>query len=280
MAIWRSFWKGWGRATALWPVVLLLYLVDTTLALILAVPPTTQLAGLFGHSAMASDLLGPVSLDWLIETTGGGDTTFFPWPLYLLTPVLYLLMGTFLRGGTVGALAWGAPPFRWTDFFSDCARFFWRFLLLLPLFIPGLIVTGLLFAGFNLLVGLMPSMGPAGAVAAGLRMAALPFLLLLLLLAMDYARVSLVLAPERSLWSHAARGFSFLVRRFHRVIPLGLAFALIAALFGALYPALLQLPAVAGSVFLAPLLQQLTILLLSWQRVGSLGGEVALFREG
>ncbi len=280
MAIWRSFWKGCKRATALWPVVLLLYLVETALALVMAVPPAAQLAGVFGHSAMAPDLLGPITLDWLMEAEGNGDATFFPWPLYLLGPLLFLLLGTFLRGGTLGAIVWGAPPFRWTAFFSDCARFFWGFLFLLFFFLPGLIVVGLIFLGLNLLLVLVPSSGSTELVVTGLRAAALPFLLFLLLMAVDYARVSLVLAPERSLWRHAGRAVSFTVRRFPQVALLGLAFVLVAALFGALYPALLQIPVVAGSVFLAPLLQQLSMLLLSWQRVASLGAEVALYREG
>ena len=280
MSVLRSFWKGCKRATALWPALLLLYLVDVAFALLLVVPPVDRLAELFGHSAMAPELLGPVALDWLVELPAGLDGSFFPWPLYPLVLLPFFLVGTFLRGGTLGALVRGVPPFRWTDFFFDAARFFWRLLLLLPFFIPGLIVAGLIFLGINLLLGLVPSSGTAETVVTALRAAALPFLLFLLLLAVDYARVSLVLAPERSLWRHVGRGAWFLMRRFHRVVPLGLAFALVAALFGALYPALLQLPVVAGSFFLAPLLQQLTVLLLTWQRVASLGGEVALYREG
>ncbi len=275
MAIWRSFWKGWARATALWPVVILLYLVGTALGLIMAIPPANQLAQVFGHSAMAPDLMGPYSLDWLIEVPGSRDALSFPWPLYLLVPALFLLVGTFLRGGTLATLVWGAPPFRWTNFFADCARFFGRFLLLLLLFIPGLILVGLLYLGINLLLNLAPD-----GIATALRLAVLSFLLFLLLLAMDYARISLVVEPERSTWRHAGRGGRFLLRRFPQVLLLEIGFLLVAALFGAIYPSLLQFTPLDATTFLAPLVQQLVILLLTWQRVATLGGEVALYREG
>ncbi|MHB0870105.1 MAG: hypothetical protein ACYC5J_11720 [Chloroflexota bacterium] len=276
MSVLRSFWRGWARATALWPVVLLLYLVDTVLATVVSIPSANQLSQIFGRSAMAPDLMGPYSLDWLVETPGSWDATFFPWPLYLLVPLLFLLVATFLRGGTIGTMVWDAPPFRWTGFFSDCARFFGRFLLLLLFFVPGLILVGLVFLGINLALGQLPS----SAVVAALRAALLPFLLFLLLLAADYARISLVSEPERSIWRHVARGGWFLVRRFPHVVLLGLGFALAAALFGALYPALLQFTPIGGTTLLAPLVQQITILLLTWQRVASLGGEVALYRGG
>lgn len=280
MSIWRSFWKGWERAAALWPVVLLLYLVDTVLALILVIPPANQLAGVFGRSAMAPDLLGPVSLDWLIETPGSRDAGFFPWPVYLLVPLLFLLVGTFLRGGVLGALIWGAPPFRWTSFFSDCARFFGRFLLLLLFFVPGLLGVGLLYLLVNLALAPLPPSGPIGGAVTAARAGSLPFLLLLLLMALDYARISLVLAPERSLGRHVGRALGFSLRRFPQVVLLGLAFVLAAALIAAAYPALLQLSPFFGAFLPGLLAQQLTVLLVTWQRVASLGGEVALYREG
>ncbi len=276
MIVLRSFWRGWVRATALWPVVLLLYLVDAAFALILTLPPATRLSQLFGHSAMAPMLLGPVSLDWLVETPGSWDVTFFPWPLYLLVPLLFLLVETFLRGGVVGVLVWGAPPFRWTNFFSDCARFFLRFVLLPLLFFPGLILAVLLFLLLNLLLGAVP----AGDVTTAVRLAAVPFLLFLLLLAMDYARISLAQEAERALWRHAWRGFRFLVLRFPRALSLGVAFLLVAVLLGALYPALTGVTDIANTHLAGLLVQQLSILLLCWQRVASLAGEVVLYREG
>ncbi|MBI4491901.1 MAG: hypothetical protein HY690_03810, partial [Chloroflexi bacterium] len=53
MTIWRYFSTGWLRAASLWPVVLLLYLMDTGFAALLAAPPASQLAAIFGRSALA-----------------------------------------------------------------------------------------------------------------------------------------------------------------------------------------------------------------------------------
>lgn len=273
--VWRSFWKGWRSAGALWPVVLLLYLVDTALALVLAIPPGVQLAQLFGRSTMAAELLGPYSLDWVIETTDGGDQFTFPWPLLLLVPLLSLLVGTFLRGGTLAALAAGPAEFRWVDFFSDCARFFGRFLLLLFLFVPGLLAVGLAALVARLILGLLPV--PEAAGSLGL-VAILAFSIFLLLAVLDYARISLVLDPERPTARHVGRSVRFVVGRFPRVVLLGLGFALAAALIAAAYPALLQLSPFFDTFVAGLVAQQSVILLATWQRVAQLGGEMALYR--
>ncbi len=255
-------------------MVLLLYLVDGCLALVLAIPPATRLADLFGHSAMAPDLLGPLTLNLLVEMSDGGQGIPLPRPLYLLAPLLSLLVATFLRGGALGALAGEPGLFRWTDFFSNCARFFGRLLLLLLFYVPGFLVVGLLSL---LLLGLARfSALPTAAAGAAL----LAFLLFLLLTTLDYARISLVLDPERSVPRHAGRALLFLGRRFPQVVVLGLGFALAAALIAVAYPGLVQLSPLFGAFLPGLLAQQAVALLGSWQRVASLGGEMALYRAG
>lgn len=273
---WRCFWRGWGTAAALWPVILLLYAVDVAFALVLAIPPAAQLAGIFGRSTMAAELIGPMSLGLLTEVWIGSEGAAFSWPLYLLVPLLFLLVATFLRGGTLAALAREPREFRWAAFFSDCARFFGRFLVLLLFFAPGLLLVGLLVFLARLLLGLLGISGLGMAAAVG---ALLAFLLFLLLMAMDYARISLVLDPERSAPRHLGRALWFLVRRLPRAILLGLGFALAAALIAAAYPALLLAFPLIGTPLPAAVAQQLVVLLATWQRVAMLGGEMALYRS-
>jgi hypothetical protein len=279
MSVIRSFWHGWRVAATLWPVVLLAYLVDTAMAALAAIPPVTQLAGIFGHSSMAPELLGPVSLDWLVETTGTGDGRPFPWLLYLVVPLLYLLLVTFLRGGLLGSLVEDAADFSWPDFFADCARLFWRLLLLTLFYLPGFIALFLIFLLLSLPLAAAESAGLPSAVVTGLRVGLALLLFLLLMAALDYARVSLALEPRRSLWRHAARGFWFSLRRIYLVAPLAIAFALVAALFAAAYPALLWAFPAVNDLWLALLVQQLSMLALNWQRVATLGGEMALYRN-
>ena len=279
MSVIRSFARGWKVAAALWPVLLLAYLVDTALAAVAAIPPATQLAGVFGHSSMARDFLGPVSMDWLVEVPGTLDVTLFPWPLYLLVPLLYLLLATFLRGGILGSLVGGAAGFAWPGFFADCARLFWRLLLLSLFYIPGATVLLLVYLGLNVPLSALGGLGQPAEAVLGLRVALLLFLVLMLMAALDYARVSLALEPQRSLWRHAGLGFWFLLRRLYLVAPLAIAFALVAALFAAAYPGLLLLSPVFNTLWVALLVQQLSMLLLTWQRVATLGGEMALYRS-
>lgn len=270
--VWRSFWSGWGAAARLWPAVLLVYLVDAVLAAILVAPVAVQLDRVFGHSTMASDLGLPLTLNVLLEAGGDAEAFPLPWPLYLLVPAISVLAGTFLRGGVLGALARTGARFNGTVFFADCARFFGRFLVLLLLFAPAVLVL------FVSLAGASPRM-LASASTTVTWMIVLGLLWLALVLAMDYARVSLVLAPERSVFRHVARGVWFVVRRLPQVLLLGLLFGLLAALIAALYPALAQLSPSLESFLPALMLQQLAALLASWHRIAMLGGETSLFRR-
>ena len=96
-----------------------------------------------------------------------------------------------------------------------------------------------LFAGF--LAGINP---PMAAVLAGL----LFLLLALLLAAMDYARISLVLDPGRSIFRHLGRGLAFMVRRFPGVLLLAMLFWLATLLISLVYPALAAGTALASAL--------------------------------
>ncbi len=273
----RSFWKGWVEAAALWPAVLLLFLVDGSFALILAMPWAARLGEIFGHSAMAPELTGPLTVTLLLEAVAGSEGALSLWPVYLLAPFLFLLVGIFLRGGVLGALARGSRSFCWPDFFADCARFFWRFLLLLFFFVPWLLAVALIFSLGSLLLGLIPGSSQATLAVSQARLALLGFLGFLLLISMDYARVSLVLDPGRSLWRHVGRALRFLVLRFPQAVLLGLGFALVGVLIAVVYPALLQGSPLLEAFIPALVVQQSTILLATWQRVATLGSEMALY---
>ncbi len=274
---WRSFWRGWSAAGRLWPIVLLVYAVDTALALALTVPPASQIVAAFGRSAMAGDLTGPVSLDLLVELATSTDLTALPWPLYVVAPILSAVVTTFLRGGVLGALAAGAPALRWRKFLDDCARYFPR-LLVLSLFVPpGMVLAGLLSVAVG--VALSPALRvlePPLGLAAWAGVLGLP--LFLLLTALDYARVSLVLEPSRSVFRHAGRGLWFTLARLPRAALLSLGFGAVAALMAAAYPAAAGLAPLLAGFWGTLLLQQASAFLLSWQRVSMLAGEMALFR--
>jgi hypothetical protein len=270
--IWRSFWGGWGAAARLWPAVLLVYLVDAALAAVLVAPAASHLGGVFGRSTMSSDLLGPVTTNLLLEVSGGMEPLSLPWQPYLLAPVAMVLIGTFLRGGILGALASGSSSFHWSRFLSDCVRFFGRFVVLLLLFAPALLVGFLLVAGASLRIT-----APASTLLTWLAVVGL--FGVMLVMAMDYARVSLVTDPGRSVFRHFGRGIAFVFRRFPHVLALGLAFALVAVLLAGLYPALVQLSPLFGALLPALLLQQVIASLSSWQRIAMLGGEMTLFRR-
>lgn len=276
-SVWDSFIGGWRLAARMWPLVLLVYLVDAAFAVVMAAPPATLLSNVFGRSVLAPELSGLVSLDWLVELQQGADLAAFPWLLYLLVPLVSVLATTFLRGGILEALsAEGNSGLSWTAFLSDCARHFWRLLLLLLFIVPGFLLVVLISLA-TLQIGLGPGTGGLNLAPAVVRAVLLAVLFFLLPTILDYARLSLVLNPEHSVFRHVGHGIAFAVTRFPRVIMLGLGFWISAALTGILWPVLLNLSPVFGSFWAAFLVQQLSAFLASWQRVAMLGGEMNLY---
>ena len=196
--------------------------------------------------------------------------------LYPLVAAIALITGTFLRGGVLGTLAREDEPFRWSDFFADCGRFFLRLTLMLLFFVPGLIMLAVIFAPAGLSVGLMLGFDPA---AAAILLGLLSLLLALLRAAMDYSRVSLVLDPSSSIFRHMWRGLAFLVRRFPGVLLLALAFWLAALLIILAFPALAAGTTLASTLVWVIMAQQLVTLAHTWERVASLAGEMDLYRK-
>lgn len=259
----------------MWPVVLLLYLVDTALALVLVQPPAAHLERLFGRSAMAPGLSGPITMNMLAEVASYDSTFSIPLGIYPLVAAIALVTGTFLRGGVLGTMAREGGPFRWSDFFADCGRFFPRLALMLLFFIPGLVMVAAIFAPAGLLTGLLLGYDPTG---AAILLGLLSLLLALLRASMDYARISLVLDPGRSIFRHLWRGLAFLVRRFPGVLLLALAFWLATLLIILAYPALAAGTTLASTLVPAIVAQQLATFIHTWERVASLAGEMDLYR--
>lgn len=273
----HSFTYGWRIARRLWPIVVLTYLAEAIFAGAMAGPVASQISVVFGHSAMAADLTGPVTLDWLLELGNGADLSGFPWLLYLIAPIVSALITTFLRGGMLGALSGGSGQFTWRQFFSDCGRYFWRLLVILLLIVPAFLLF-ILVSLMTLRVGFGPGGGLdlAPAFARGI----LGLLLLFLLPAiLDYARISLVLEPRRSLFRHIGRSLKFVVLRFPAMLLLGLAFWACALAIAALWPAALALFSLQMGFIAAFMIQQVSAILASWQRVAMLGGEMNLFEN-
>ena len=274
--IWHSFIGGWGRAARLWPLVLLLYAVDTAFALVMTVPPASQLFAAFGYSAMAPQLVNVPSLDMLVELLSNTDLTGFPWLLYLLIPLVSMSVTTFLRGGVLEALARGENSISAAEFFAACVRLFPRLLIILLCLPAGFLAIGAVAAILGLLLGTLVGLlfGSAGVVVAAVIQ---PLGIVLLLAMADYSRVSLVLDPERSVFRHLGRGVRFVVLRIAVAGPLALAFWATTALIAALYPLLLGPWPILSGFWAAFIVQQLAALLASWQRVAMLGGEMHLF---
>lgn len=276
MTTWRSFWDGWGRAAALWPVLGLLYVVDTAVAAALAGPFVSHLAGVFGYSTMAPQLADSIDLSWLIEAGFAWKPGGLRWLLYPLVPLVAWLTATLLRGGVLGALA-GGDRLSWTGFIRDCGRFFWRLLFLPLLFVPLAILLGLMFVVLYALLGSAMDSEQLALARNASRVALLVFLGYLLQTALDYARIGLVLEPARSVVRHALRATWFLIRWFPQVVVLALAFRAVALLMVAVYPVLLGVSPLLNAVALALLVQQLSMLALSWQRLAMLGAQMELY---
>ncbi|HEX7571559.1 MAG TPA: hypothetical protein VF514_00595 [Bacteroidota bacterium] len=160
------------------------------------------------------------------------------WQVVLFMTLLSVALNAVSSGGVLAALGSGAP-FSLRAFFAGCGTFAFRFLRLLVL--TG-IITGL--AGMALIAGAGPVLGALsrnntseiplieGTAAAAL---ALIVLLILVVMASDYARVLTVRSDSRSMVRTLGWSFAFLGRNAWGAIALHVMVASLTVCLFALY---------------------------------------------
>jgi len=230
--------NGVNAAVGNWRVVLLIWAWYGALATVVVSPAVTWWRGAFDHAVEATTLLGGFNFAVLADLTKYDYVGAFG----LLTGtaavamLLSLVSSSFIMGGMITIVS-GAdvPGGALHRFFGGAGRFFWRFVRLLLLGGAATCLAGTMLA---LTLGGVES-AFAGSVSETGTYALLVFNLLVLaigcglfLLALDYARIQVVIDDAQSVFKVYVRALGFVIR--HAVITYGMALAVLVAVAAAM----------------------------------------------
>jgi hypothetical protein len=208
-------------------------------------------------------------------------------PVVVTLGVAYLLLWTLMSGGILDRLSGRheiGARLTLAAFLASSGRFFWRFLQLALM--AGVLYLGIYLLGRRLFVYIEDAtravtvetvvlLATAGATVA------VGFLLCLVNVAFDYARIATVLEGRRDMLRTAARGFAFVLRRPFRTLglyfTLGLVGLLLLAGYSQIAPGARQ--ATIPGIVLAFILGQLYLILKLVLRLTFTGSQMALFES-
>jgi len=220
MSVFSSIGGGVAAASRKPRVLLILYLMNLIFALLVAGPFYALAKADLGHSLLGRNLQA-LDFVWLGELVYRYQNVAPAVAAWLMGSVLlYAVLSVFLSGGTIGRLLDTEGRTTAQTFFSDCGRYFWRFLRLFLLALPCYVLAlGAVPAALSALLGpLIENARTAWTpFAVSLGRTALALLALSLVhMVFDYARVRIVAEADRSALRALGAALAFLGRRFFR----------------------------------------------------------------
>ena len=306
----RAFTTGLGRAGRAWRLVLLLWAVNLAVALPFAAALAQEIRGSLDRSRVHRELLAGFDAGWhgefqaeagaLAKTLGPellGAGAFFEnlerwWsggllavpPALVAAGLLHAVLWAFLLGGVLERLRGpgAASAAGAAGFFAACGRHAFRFVRLALLSgVLYYLVYRLARAGFGALEDASRDVISERTVllwvVAGAALTV--FLLAVVRVVFDYAKVAVVAHGRRSALGAAWAGARFVASRPFATLGLWVAFVLLGAAFLALYSLLPAFTGVATwvSVVLAVFVGQLALAAKLALRLALLGAETLLF---
>jgi len=268
-----------------WRVIIILYVSTLLLAAALAFGFFHALSVGFGGSMIPDRMLegfdSNVFNDFMRANVGflAPYLTQITW----LT-IFWLVLNTLLGGGIVAALKRGSSN-SFAEFFSDCGTYLVRFLLLLLLSAIIFLIIGTVWA---MIVGVLYSAMTAGSLTEvpnviGALVAAAVFLIpvIIIMMIIDYARVQIVVEDTPSVLSATWRSTKFVFRNFFVTFGWQLLMLLLLLGLAVLYWLIAEgFPMETGfGIFLAFVLQQISVASRIWARLVAIGGQVQLYES-
>jgi hypothetical protein len=230
MSVFSSIGRGAATASRKPRVLLVLYLVNLAFALLVAGPFYALAKADLGHSLLGRNL-ETLDFVWLGELVYRYQTMAPAVGAWLLGSVLlYALLSVFLSGGTIGRLLDADGRTTARSFFSDCGRYFGRFLRLFLLALPFyLLALGAVPAALSAFLGPLDERARTAWTPFGITLGRTAVTLLALSLVhmvFDYARVRIVTEDDPGVLRALRAALVFLGRRFFRAWGLYLLIAL------------------------------------------------------
>jgi hypothetical protein len=225
MNIFKSYRKGIQEATLRPNMAVVLWMINFFFASVIYFLFSAMLSAAFGKSLLASDLLQKPNMDVLLEFLASSGTSLgILVTAGLVVAVLFFLAGIFVNGGILQSLVHRRDHDGFAQvFFAGGGKFYGRFFRLsifsLILWIPGIILYMLI----NGILGIFTKdtlNEQRSFYIMLLRIAIALFLVFLIKMIMDYARIRIATQDSRSVLRSMLEAAGFVFRKLGKTLAL------------------------------------------------------------
>lgn len=221
MKIFNAFKTGLSQVLANKKMWLLFFVIQFVFALVIVRPLCVGLDELVGHSLTGQEILSGNGANVLMEYLAHkGDFIDAQKSLFLFMGILYLIVIIFLKGGAVACFTRG-EKYSNQQFFRFSGEFFGRFFRLFFISLIYFLAAVLIFAGIDALLKTLTGDSEAMKVLMKvISLALLVFLIFLVRMAVDYAKIMTVKNDENKMIKTSFKAWAFVLR--HPAKTLGL----------------------------------------------------------
>jgi len=310
MGVIASFKKGFARAHRAKGMVFFLFIVNIIISLLLFVPMYDSLKGSFGKRLIADRMLKGFDYTWFLQfsqNAKGLAASFKPEvinagaflenisaleragflreeAIVFMIGIFYLLLSIFFAGGILNILSSTEGKFSLSNFFAGCGGYFLRFLRLfflsliffVPVYLLSFYLSSLVYMKYADYGAEMPVF-----IFRTIITALTFFLLFLVDMIFDYAKIRTVAEGSRSMFVETFRSIGFVFKNFGKTLGLyyllGVVSVAIMAIYGFLTGCFHQTS--LSSIILGLVLGLLFILGMIWMKVNFYSAQLS-FYEG
>jgi hypothetical protein len=284
MNIFKSYRKGIQEATLRPNMAVVLWMINFFFASVVYFLFSAMLSAAFGKSLLASDLLQKPNMDVLLEfLTSSGTSLGMLVTAGLVLVVLFFLASIFVNGGILQSLVHQRDQEGFAQvFFAGGGKFYGPFFRLsifsLILWIPAVF----LYMIINGVLGIFTrnSLNEQGSFyVVWLRIAIALFLVFLIKMIMDYARIRIVTQDSRSALRSMLEAAGFVFRKLGKTLALYYLLGLTGAAAFLIYWGIRSTFSAgsSGTIWLAFFISQLFIASRGWLRIAFQAGQLRFF---
>jgi len=284
MNIFKSYRKGIQEATLRPNMAVVLWMINFFFASVIYFLFSAMLSAAFGKSLLASDLLQKPNMDILLEfLTSSGTSLGMLVTAGLVMAVLFFLAGIFVNGGILQSLVHQRDQGGFAQvFFAGGGKFYGRFFRLsifsLILWIPAVF----LYMIINGVLGIFTrnSLNEQGSFyVVWLRIAIALFLIFLIKMIMDYARMRIATQDSRSVLRSMLEAAGFVFRKLGKTLALYYLLGLTGVAAFLIYWGIRSTFSAgsSGTIWLGFFISQLFIASRGWLRIAFQAGQLRFF---
>jgi MFS family permease len=284
MNIFKSYRKGIQEATLRPNMAVVLWMINFFFASVIYFLFSAMLSAAFGKSLLASDLLQKPNMDVLLEfLTSSGTSLGMLVTAGLVLVVLFFLAGIFVNGGILQSLIHRRDDEGFAQvFFAGGGKFYGRFFRLsiysLIFWIPAVFLY-MIISGVLGIFTKNPLNEQGSFYIMLLRIAIALFLIFLIKMIMDYARLRIATQDSRSVLRSLLEAAGFVFRKLVKTLALYYLLGLTGVAAFLIYWGIRSTfsAGTLGTIWLGFIISQIFIASRGWLRIAFQAGQLRFF---